>query len=327
MEQKTHTMVLVKTCPKTHEEIKVASEALACGNDEFQNNQYMCLPNTEKTSLVEFCYDGIMGIQVEGNCLEVNATNGTLITQSCKEFSSGCPQIPFWNFEFYKYPACLDINPRDNCYTFLPSCSHEGDHWNQIYDNNSTSHFATITIVMTLLSMLMISMVLILFSRRKRSLKKFKGLLKEMKRNNRKCTETEVSKEAMNNVGELGSMTETEVSDEDMNNVGEQSPTMEGFSSASKTETEVSDEDMNNVGEQSPTMEGFSSASKTETEVSDEDMNNVGEQSPTMEGFSSASKTGSASSSTSSVHSDKSSSDSYKSCESNPEDDTNRTSK
>ncbi|XP_078332550.1 uncharacterized protein LOC111101829 isoform X4 [Crassostrea virginica] len=299
MEQKTHTMVLVKTCPKTHEEIKVASEALACGNDEFQNNQYMCLPNTEKTSLVEFCYDGIMGIQVEGNCLEVNATNGTLITQSCKEFSSGCPQIPFWNFEFYKYPACLDINPRDNCYTFLPSCSHEGDHWNQIYDNNSTSHFATITIVMTLLSMLMISMVLILFSRRKRSLKKFKGLLKEMKRNNRKCTETEVSKEAMNNVGELGSMTETEVSDEDMNNVGEQSPTMEGFSSASKTETEVSDEDMNNVGEQSPTMEGFSSASKT----------------------------GSASSSTSSVHSDKSSSDSYKSCESNPEDDTNRTSK
>ena len=59
-------MVQVETCPKTPEEIKKASEALACGNDVFQHNQYMCLPNTEKTSLVEFCYDGIMGIQVEG---------------------------------------------------------------------------------------------------------------------------------------------------------------------------------------------------------------------------------------------------------------------
>ena len=59
-------MVQVETCPKTPEEIKKASEALGCGNDEFQRNQYMCLPNVEKTSLVEICYDGIMGIQEEG---------------------------------------------------------------------------------------------------------------------------------------------------------------------------------------------------------------------------------------------------------------------
>ena len=59
-------MVHVEACPKTPEEIKKASEALACGNDVFQHNQYMCLPNIEKTSLVEFCFDGIMGIQVEG---------------------------------------------------------------------------------------------------------------------------------------------------------------------------------------------------------------------------------------------------------------------
>lgn len=62
-------MFPVETCPKTPGEIKKASEALACGNDEFQNNQYMCLPNNEKTKLVEFCYDGIMGIQVEGTCI------------------------------------------------------------------------------------------------------------------------------------------------------------------------------------------------------------------------------------------------------------------
>ena len=59
-------MAEVETCPTTLKEVKKASEALMCGNDMFQNNQYMCLPNMEKTSLVEFCYDGIMGIQVEG---------------------------------------------------------------------------------------------------------------------------------------------------------------------------------------------------------------------------------------------------------------------
>ena len=59
-------MIQVETCPETPDEIKKASEALACGNDVFQHNQYMCLPNVEKTSLVEFCYDWIMGIQVEG---------------------------------------------------------------------------------------------------------------------------------------------------------------------------------------------------------------------------------------------------------------------
>ena len=59
-------MIRVETCPKTPEDVKRASKILACGNDIFEHNQYMCLPNVEKTSLVEFCHDGIMGIQEEG---------------------------------------------------------------------------------------------------------------------------------------------------------------------------------------------------------------------------------------------------------------------
>lgn len=59
-------MIRVETCPKTPEDVKRASKILACGNDIFEHNQYMCLPNVEKTSLVEFCHNGIMGILEEG---------------------------------------------------------------------------------------------------------------------------------------------------------------------------------------------------------------------------------------------------------------------
>lgn len=43
-----------------------ASKRLECGNDTFGNNQYLCLPNKNKTSLIEFCFDGVMGIHEEG---------------------------------------------------------------------------------------------------------------------------------------------------------------------------------------------------------------------------------------------------------------------
>lgn len=59
-------MANVDTCPQTLREVTSASTRLGCGKDEFGHNQYMCLPNKGKTSLVEFCYTGIMGIQEKG---------------------------------------------------------------------------------------------------------------------------------------------------------------------------------------------------------------------------------------------------------------------
>lgn len=53
-------------CPKNQNEVDVASLRLGCGKDLYENNQYMCLPNMEKTALVEFCFDGVMGIQSKG---------------------------------------------------------------------------------------------------------------------------------------------------------------------------------------------------------------------------------------------------------------------
>lgn len=113
-------MPLVNECPTNLTEIAAASKRLECVNDKYGNNQYLCVPDKEKTSLVELCYDGIMGIQEKGICLEVDGKN--LTTHSCLNFSSGCPKDPFWNFEFYKYPECQNISSQHRCYIMDPSC-------------------------------------------------------------------------------------------------------------------------------------------------------------------------------------------------------------
>lgn len=56
----------VTGCPKNQSEVIIASGKLGCGQDKYGNNQYMCLPNKEKSFLVELCYDGVMGIQERG---------------------------------------------------------------------------------------------------------------------------------------------------------------------------------------------------------------------------------------------------------------------
>lgn len=37
-----------------------------CGNDLYGNNQYICFFNEEKIFLVEFCFDGIIGLNERG---------------------------------------------------------------------------------------------------------------------------------------------------------------------------------------------------------------------------------------------------------------------
>nr|XP_022288914.1 uncharacterized protein LOC111101001 isoform X2 [Crassostrea virginica] len=113
---------LVHTCPEDQKDVIKASQQLGCQDDSFGNNQYMCLPNEEKTSLVQFCYDGIMGIQEKGNCLVANVSNGTVLAQSCRDFLYGCPSNHFWNHEVYQYYACQNINVHDHCYKASPFC-------------------------------------------------------------------------------------------------------------------------------------------------------------------------------------------------------------
>lgn len=114
-------MAFVNSCPKNKAEYLKASGKLQCGTDKQNNIQYLCLPNQEKTSLVEFCFDGMMGAREKGNCME--ATLGKVIERSCRHFTRGCPNNTFMDFEFYKYPACQNINTKHHCYVMDPSCS------------------------------------------------------------------------------------------------------------------------------------------------------------------------------------------------------------
>lgn len=113
-------MAFVDFCPTTISEVVKASQRLGCKHDRYGNNQYICVPNTEKTSLVELCYDGIMGIVQKGYC---QATDGkTLVFNSCISFLSGCPQDHYWTSDFYKYFQCNAIDSKSNCYLMDPAC-------------------------------------------------------------------------------------------------------------------------------------------------------------------------------------------------------------
>lgn len=59
-------MDLVNVCPKNEHDVIQASKRLGCDNDRYGNNQYLCLPNKKKTSLVELCFQGVMGIVEKG---------------------------------------------------------------------------------------------------------------------------------------------------------------------------------------------------------------------------------------------------------------------
>lgn len=112
--------VLVNVCPRNKHGVIQASERLGCGNDTYGNNQYLCLPNKNKTSLVEFCFQGGMGIVEKGNCLEF--FEGKLINHRCNHFLYGCPETHFYDYEIYRYPACQNINTELQCYVMDQNC-------------------------------------------------------------------------------------------------------------------------------------------------------------------------------------------------------------
>ena len=62
----------INSCPMNQTEVDRASSILGCGYDEYGNNQYMCLPNAEKTSLVQFCVEGLMRMMEKGTWRSAN---------------------------------------------------------------------------------------------------------------------------------------------------------------------------------------------------------------------------------------------------------------
>lgn len=56
----------VSACPQDSTAWKLASERRNCTQDESSRNRYICVPNENKTHLLEFCYDQIRPRVQEG---------------------------------------------------------------------------------------------------------------------------------------------------------------------------------------------------------------------------------------------------------------------
>lgn len=113
-------MADVTQCPTNATEKFLASTRLGCGSDIYGNDQYICAPNEAKTSLVELCYEGIMGIIDKGYCLVVDGIR--YATKSCRDFYTGCPTKHYWSSNFYNNSACQKIDTQRQCYVMDPFC-------------------------------------------------------------------------------------------------------------------------------------------------------------------------------------------------------------
>lgn len=150
-------MALTSRCPENKTEVHEASKRIGCGVDDYGNIQYMCMPNMEKSSLVEFCFNDAMGIEEKGNCLE--NSNGEINRYNCSSFTSGCPNTTFYKYNLYEYPACLEINTKNRCYVMDPSCPSQVPNIGQSDDKEND----TLIVITTILCVIIISVIAVAY--------------------------------------------------------------------------------------------------------------------------------------------------------------------
>ncbi|XP_062613401.1 uncharacterized protein LOC134275166 [Saccostrea cucullata] len=110
----------VEFCPRNASEVGVATIRLNCSDMKEFRNVYHCLPLSNLTLLVEFCYDGLSGLNEAGNCVVLE--NQHLNNFSCDQFAKGCPTAPYFSKHMYRFPSCIQINKQKRCYISDPSC-------------------------------------------------------------------------------------------------------------------------------------------------------------------------------------------------------------
>ncbi|XP_062589888.1 uncharacterized protein LOC134251488, partial [Saccostrea cucullata] len=190
----------VDSCPSNLTEVIKATLRLGCGQDKYGNDQYICLPNIEKTGLVELCHNGIMGFIEKGNCLETS--EGKLFQRDCSSFVMGCPDYPYRSNKIFNYSACQKINTRLNCYISDSSCV------GTTTINTSTESFNVGEIIgivtAVIFTLIILTVITIIISRKRLANRRKRGL------NSRGCGEEDVLLTDRSTTKELDTVTVTE---------------------------------------------------------------------------------------------------------------------
>ncbi|XP_062603879.1 uncharacterized protein LOC134265676 [Saccostrea cucullata] len=111
----------VDSCPSTLDSRNSAAERLNCSLYENKNPSYFCVPNQDKTALLEFCYGEFFGLVQNGHCLYLSTT-GYLNQDECNFFTEGCPTSYYLSSNIYKYPRCHQIDKENKCFLADPKC-------------------------------------------------------------------------------------------------------------------------------------------------------------------------------------------------------------
>lgn len=108
----------VCNCPMNKAEFEAAAKRRNCS----KNKRYLCAPNRDLSSLIEFCTDAPKRFFGPDNCVKLEGT-GDLDHYNCKErFNSSCPKTSYYDEDIYKSPACLTINVDKRCFVAEKDC-------------------------------------------------------------------------------------------------------------------------------------------------------------------------------------------------------------
>ncbi|XP_062599445.1 uncharacterized protein LOC134260939 [Saccostrea cucullata] len=176
---------IVYSCPRNETEFLASATRLSCDVDGNGRYRYVCVPNNERSAIVEFCYNYTSGLYEKGNCLIVYE-NGFLDQVSCLDFRKGCPADPFFFSDLYKYPACHEINQQEKCFYADPACQNTTITTESLFSSTTvtteetasfpTSTFVAITLVSLLSLLFIIAILFYVFRKRKGNLTQITGV-------------------------------------------------------------------------------------------------------------------------------------------------------
>ncbi|XP_065925447.1 uncharacterized protein [Magallana gigas] len=120
-------------CPRNQSEWNKRSSAINCTD----NNGYMCIPNDDRTQLLEFCYIYPRILITKDTCLYMYTSLSRVNAYNCRHFRSGCPSSIYLSSEIFKNPSCVMIG--NGCFRAEQFCI-SSDTTTQLQETTKSIH-------------------------------------------------------------------------------------------------------------------------------------------------------------------------------------------